>query len=86
AALFIVAGPLGWIPLIMLPIMIGIGIALQRPLDRAMRRLQAESSARHGILIESLSGMETVRSIGGEARVQTGWERSVAATARSSED
>nr|WP_315838721.1 type I secretion system permease/ATPase [Bradyrhizobium prioritasuperba] len=84
--LFIVAGPLAWIPLLMLPVMIAIGLLLQRPLDRAIRRLQAESAARHGILVESLSSMETVRAAAGEARMQTGWERSVAATARSSED
>jgi ATP-binding cassette subfamily C protein LapB len=86
AVLFIIAGPLAWIPLAMLPIMICVGLLLQRPLDRAMRRLQAESAARHGILIESLSGIETVRAVAGESRVQTIWERSVAATARSSED
>ena len=86
AVLFIVAGPLAWIPLIMLPLMIAVGFLLQRPLDRAMKRLQAESAARHGVLVESLSGMETVRASGAEARMQTAWERSVAATARSGED
>jgi ATP-binding cassette subfamily C protein LapB len=84
--LFIIAGPLAWIPLIMLPIMMLIGFVLQRPLDRAMKRLQAESAARHGVLVESLSGIETVRATGAEARMQTAWERSVAATARSGED
>ncbi|VIO73653.1 type I secretion system permease/ATPase [Bradyrhizobium ivorense] len=84
--LFIIAGPLAWIPLIMLPLVMVIGFLLQRPLDRAMRRLQAESAARHGVLVESLSGLETVRATGAEARMQTLWERSVAATARSSED
>jgi ATP-binding cassette, subfamily C, bacterial LapB len=84
--LFIIAGPLAWIPLVMLPVMIGVGLLIQRPLDRAMRRLQAESAARHGILVESLSGIETVRAAAGESRVQAVWERSVAATARSSED
>jgi ATP-binding cassette subfamily C protein LapB len=84
--LFIIAGPLAWIPLIMLPIMIVTGFILQRPLDRAMKRLQAESAARHGVLVESLSGLETVRATGAEARMQTAWERSVAATARSGED
>jgi len=84
--LFVVAGPLAWIPLAMLPVMICVGLLLQRPLDRAMRRLQAESAARHGILVESLSGIETVRAVAGESRVQAVWERSVAATARSSED
>jgi ATP-binding cassette subfamily C protein LapB len=84
--LFIVAGPLAWIPLVMLPIMIALGFAMQRPLDRAMKRLQAESAARHGVLVESLSGIETVRATGAESRMQTAWERSVAATARSGED
>jgi ATP-binding cassette subfamily C protein LapB len=84
--LFIIAGPLAWIPLAMLPIMICVGLLIQRPLDRAMRRLQAESAARHGILVESLSGIETVRAVAGESRMQKVWERSVAATARSSED
>ena len=51
-----------------------------------MKRLQAEFAARHGVLVESLSGMETVRATGAEARMQTAWERSVAATARSGED
>lgn len=84
--LFVIAGPLAWIPLLMLPIVIGAGFILQRPLDRAMKRLQAESSARHGVLIESLSGIETIRAAGAESRMQTAWERSVAATARSGED
>lgn len=84
--LFTIAGPLAWVPLLMLPIMIGLGLTMQRPLDRAMKRLQAESAARHGVLVESLSGLETVRATGAEARMQTAWERSVAATARSGED
>jgi ATP-binding cassette, subfamily C, bacterial LapB len=86
AVLFTIAGPLAWIPLIMLPVMIAVGFIMQRPLDRAMKRLQAESAARHGVLVESLSGLETVRATGSEARMQTAWERSVAATARSGED
>jgi ATP-binding cassette subfamily C protein LapB len=86
AVLFIIAGPLAWIPLLMLPIMIVIGLLIQWPLSRAMKRLQAESAARHGILVESLSGLESVRASGAEARMQTQWERSVAATARTGED
>jgi ATP-binding cassette subfamily C protein LapB len=86
AILFEIAGPLAWIPLAILPLMIVVGLILQHPLGRSMRRLQAESAARHGVLIEALSGLETVRAIGAEARMQTAWEQSVAATARSGED
>jgi len=84
--LFIIAGPLAWIPFAMLPIMVLVGVLLQRPLNSAVNRLQAESSARHGVLVESLSYIETVRASGAEAKMQNAWERSVAATARSSED
>ena len=38
------------------------------------------------VMEESLSGIETVRATSAEARMQTGWERSIAATARSGED
>jgi ATP-binding cassette subfamily C protein LapB len=86
AVLFLVAGPLAWIPILILPIMIALGFLLQRPLQTAMKRLQAESAARHGVLVESLNSLETVRAVGAEARMQSRWERSVAATARSSED
>jgi ATP-binding cassette, subfamily C, bacterial LapB len=86
AVLYLIVGPLALIPALMLPLMLGVGLALQRPLDRAMKRLQAESSARHGVLVEALSGMETVRATGAEARMQGAWERSIAATARSGED
>jgi ATP-binding cassette subfamily C protein LapB len=85
AVLFMIAGPLAWIPLMLLPLMIVVGVLLQWPLRRAMRRLQAEAAARHGILVETLDGIETVRASAAEARMQTAWERSVAATARSGE-
>jgi ATP-binding cassette subfamily C protein LapB len=51
-----------------------------------MRKLQAESAARHGILVESLAGIETIRATAAEGRMQSAWEKSVAATARSGED
>jgi ATP-binding cassette subfamily C protein LapB len=86
AILVEIAGPLAWISVVMVPLMMVTGLILQYPLGRAMRRLQAESAARHGVLIEALSSLETVRAIGAEARMQTAWEQSVAATARSGED
>lgn len=86
AVLYLIVGPLAIVPAVMLPLMVLVGLILQRPLDRAMKRLQAESAARHGVLVEALSGMETVRATGAEAKMQNSWERSIAATARSGED
>jgi ATP-binding cassette subfamily C protein LapB len=86
AVLFAIAGPLAWIPLVILPIMIVAGYLLQRPLNNAVRRLEVESSARHGVLVETLSSIETIRTVGAESRMQGLWEKSVAAAGRSSED
>ena len=86
AVLFLIAGPLAWIPVVILPIMIAVGFLLRQPLQKAMRKFQHESAERHGILVEGLNGLETIRATGSEARMQSRWERSVAATARSSED
>ena len=72
--------------MLILPVMIAIGLILQRPLNRAFKQLQAQSSARHGVLVESLSSIETIRVTGAEARMQSAWEKSVAATARSGVD
>ena len=84
--LFLIAGPLAWIPVAVLPTMILAGLILQRPLNRAVKRLEVESSARHGVLVESLSAVETVRVAGAEARMQRLWEKSVLAAARTGED
>lgn len=78
-------GIVGWlavIPLLLLPVTIGIGLLIQRPLDRAVKHVQAESAARHGILVESIGALETIRVLGAENRVQSQWERSVAASTR----
>lgn len=83
--MFGIVGWLALVPLFLLPISIGIGLLIQRPLDAAVRDVQAESAARHGILVESIGALETIRAIGAEGRVQTHWERSVAASTRASE-
>ncbi|MFN3482209.1 MAG: ATP-binding cassette domain-containing protein, partial [Rhabdaerophilum calidifontis] len=81
----LIVGPLAVIPLLLLPVVLGIGFLIQRPLDRAVRDVQAEAAARHGILVEAIGGLEMIRALGAENRVQTHWERSVAASARATE-
>ncbi|MCU0885770.1 MAG: type I secretion system permease/ATPase [Beijerinckiaceae bacterium] len=84
--MFLIAGPIAWIPLLLVPVVVAIGLLIQKPLDRAMQRFQGEAAAKHGILIETLSGLETIKAMGAQSRMQTNWERSVAASARAGED
>lgn len=83
--MFAIVGPLAVVPLVLLPISLAIGFLIQRPLDAAVQDMQVEAAARHGILVESIGALETIRVLGAEGRVQTHWERSVAASTRAGE-
>ncbi len=80
----IIVGPIAIIPLVAVPVVLVFTLLVQIPLGRAIRKTQAESSVRHSILIESTTGIESVRAVCGENRMQKLWETALAATARSS--
>ncbi len=72
--IFAVAGPLGWIPGLMIPVIVGISVAIQFPLARAMKESLREASLKQGVLIESIEGLETLKAVGGEGYMQKRWE------------
>lgn len=80
----IIGGPLAWVPIIAVPLVIGVGLALQYPLDAIVKRSFREAAQRHAILIETLNGLETIKTIGAEGRMQRQWEQFVAMSAGSS--
>ncbi|HEX2115328.1 MAG TPA: type I secretion system permease/ATPase [Alphaproteobacteria bacterium] len=79
----VIGGSLGWVPLAALPIVIAVGLLLQIPLDKVVRRSFRESALRHAILIETLNGLETIKSVGAEGRVQRHWEQFIAMASKS---
>ena len=80
--LWIIVGPLAWIPIAAIPIMIVIAVLAQIPISRAARQTQQMNVKRNVVLIETLSGLETIKSIGAEPVVQREWENAVAASSR----
>jgi ATP-binding cassette subfamily C protein LapB len=76
-------GPIAIVPAIAVPCVISVGLCLQTPLNRLVRRTFKEAAQKHGVLVESISGLETIKSIGAEGRMQRNWEQFVGATARS---
>lgn len=84
AVIFTVGGPLGWIPLLMIPIILIVSIAMQWPLARTMQENLREASLKQGVLIESIEGMETLKAVSGEGRMQKRWNEFSALTAASS--
>ncbi|HEX9769822.1 MAG TPA: type I secretion system permease/ATPase [Kiloniellales bacterium] len=82
--IWLIAGPLAFVPLIVVPAVILVGSLLQFPLRNVIERTLRESSQKHALLVETIDGIETIKSSSAEGRVQRAWERFVGLTAESS--
>lgn len=80
--LWFIVGPLALVPLGAVPIVIAATLLLQFPLSRSVRHAQTQASSKQGVLVESLSAVETVKTIGAEGTLQRRWEEAVVANAR----
>ncbi|MET1411003.1 type I secretion system permease/ATPase [Roseibium sp. HPY-6] len=80
AVLFLLVGPIAIVPLIAVPVVLAISLFVQAPLSGAIEQSHRESAIRHSILVESVANLDTVRALNAEGRMQTKWERSVAAS------
>lgn len=81
--IWLVGGPVAIIPAIAVPVVIGIGLLLQLPLNKIVKRTAKEAAQKHGVLVETINGLETIKTIGAEGRLQRSWEGFVGATSMS---
>jgi ATP-binding cassette subfamily C protein LapB len=70
----VIGGPIALIPLVAVPIVIGFGYALQRPLQKITRESLNESALKNALLFETISGLETIKMQAAEGNVQRKWE------------
>lgn len=82
--MFLIAGPLALVPLLAVPLVVGISWFLQKPLKRITDETMAQSNQKHAILVEALSGLETIKAAGAQSRIQGRWEQLVGMTAATS--
>ncbi len=72
-----ISGELAYVPLIAIPIVIIASLIIQVPLKKAVNELFRHSGQKSATLIESLTGLETIKSIGAESPVQRKWEQTI---------
>ncbi|MEM9638279.1 MAG: type I secretion system permease/ATPase [Pseudomonadota bacterium] len=82
AALFFIVGPIALVPLLAVPVVLMIAIAAQVPLGRSAGRAQQMATKRHVVLVESLAGIETIKSLNAEPLMQREWEAAVTASSQ----
>ena len=62
--IYLIAGPLAWVPLIAVPIVIAAGLVIQPFLARIAKGAMQSNMSKQGVLVETLNGLETVQATG----------------------
>src|SRR5262249_26409734 len=79
----------GWlvlVPLVGIAVMIAAGFSLQKGMTSALKDAQADSSIQHSTLVETISGLETVKAVRGEGRMLGRWRRYAEMSATTQEE
>ena len=77
AAIWYLGGPIVWIHLTAILLMGLFALAVQAPLKKAVERSFAASAQKNAILVEGLSGIETIKMLRAESQIQRAWEEAV---------
>jgi len=75
---------LALIPLYAMPIVIIFSLFIQFPLHKVIRQTFRAGAQKHALVIETLTGMETLKATGAEGEMQRRWEQLVGQVAHSS--
>jgi len=84
AVIALVGGWLAIVPMIAIPLLLGIAFAARRPLARKVSEGMQESSQRTAHLFETMNGLDTVKALGAEAWSRRKWEGLTQAIAQNS--
>lgn len=69
-----IGGVIVFVPLVIIPIVIGVMLWLEIPMRKLMKETVENNSKKNAVLIESLSGLETIKGLVAEGMVQQKWE------------
>ena len=81
----VLAGWLVMVPIIGIAIMLIAGVALQKTMAKAAVDAQADASLQHSVLVESISGIETLKAARAEGQMLGRWRRYSGMTAATQE-
>lgn len=82
--IWIIGGPLAFVPLAALPIAIIAGLLLQRPLKKVIKSSMMESALKNALLFETITGLETIKVQAAEGHTQRSWEELTEKASRTS--
>ncbi len=70
----IIGGPIAFVPLAAIPLVLVVGLLLQKPLEKIIAQSLHESALKNALLFETFTGLETVKMQAAEGHMQRHWE------------
>ena len=78
-----IAGPLAYAPLVAVPVVVLVGYFLQLPFQRIIEKSFREGAQKNALLVEAITGLETIKTSMAEGQIQKRWEEVIGLNAKS---
>lgn len=75
--IWLIGGPLALVPALAVPVVLILGIAVQPILARLAERSFADGQSKQSVLVETLSGLETIKAVGAARQMRARWEDAI---------
>jgi len=75
AVIWALAGSVALVPLLLLPLAIGLGLAFRPRINRLSMLNLIEGNQKNGLLIEAIDGIESIKSVQGEWKLSARWHQ-----------
>lgn len=72
--IFVIGGPIGWVTVLAVLLVLAVGYLSQPALTQAMRENMKEAGDKQSVLVESVLNLETVKAFNAEPYLQRRWE------------
>lgn len=82
--IFFIAGQIVLVPIAIIALILIYSILMKKPIQASVEATYEASSQKNAVLIETLTAIETIKSLGVEAHSQWKWEQAVGQIARAS--
>lgn len=77
AVIYALAGPLAIVPAIAVPLVLLVGLLVQPALRRVSDRILADGQIKQSVLVETLTGIETIKSVGAVRQMRARWNEAL---------
>ena len=78
---FIIGGPLGWVLVLVIPLLVALAVGIQAGLRRAMSANLGHVADLQGVVVEAVEGLEDLKATGAQGRFLQRYEGATAAAA-----